>query len=88
MAQIWHCCGCGVRPAATALIRPLDCEPPHAAGAALKAKKKNEQNLSKMLKIKRENAQKCEASNVLLLNLGDGYKFAPLKTENSTYCTY
>ena len=28
-----------LRPAAEALIRPLGCEPPYAAGAALKKKK-------------------------------------------------
>ena len=35
-ALLWLWC----RPAATALIQPLACEPPYAAGAALKRKKK------------------------------------------------
>ena len=34
------CCGCGVRPAAAAPIRPLAWELPYAAGAALKREKK------------------------------------------------
>ena len=40
MAQLWHCCDCGVGRLATAPIGPLVCEPPCAAGAALKKKKK------------------------------------------------
>ena len=40
MAQIWHCCDCGRRPAAIAPIRPLEWEPPYAEGAALKSKTK------------------------------------------------
>ena len=40
MARILRCCGCGVGWAATAPIRPLAWEPPHAAGAALEKTKK------------------------------------------------
>ena len=40
MAQIWSCPDCVRRLAATALIRPLAWETPHAAGAALKRQKK------------------------------------------------
>ena len=36
MAWIWHCCGCGVRPAAAAPTQPLAWEPPYAMGVALK----------------------------------------------------
>ena len=36
MARIPSCCGCGVGPAAVALIQPLAWEPPYAVGAALK----------------------------------------------------
>ena len=38
--KIWCCCGCGVRLAAIAPIRPLAWEPPYASSAALKSKKK------------------------------------------------
>ena len=31
VAWIWCCCGCWCRPAATAPIRPIAWEPPHAA---------------------------------------------------------
>ena len=39
MAQIWHCCGCGVGRQPQLLIRPLGWEPPYAAGAASKRQK-------------------------------------------------
>ena len=39
MAWIWRCCGSG-RPAATATIRLLAWEPPHAVGTVLKRQKK------------------------------------------------
>ena len=38
MAQIWHCCGCGIGWPVP--IRPLAWEPPYAVGVALKKKKK------------------------------------------------
>ena len=40
MAQIWRCCGSGVRPAAKAPIGPLTWEPPYPVGAALEKAKK------------------------------------------------
>ena len=43
--RIWHCCELRCRPAATALIRPLAWEPPHAAGTALKGKKKKKKSV-------------------------------------------
>ena len=61
VAQMWHCCGCGVRCrrgsdvallwlwrrlAATAPIRPLAWEAPYAMGAAQeRAKKKKEASM-------------------------------------------
>ena len=36
MARIWRCCGCGVRPASAAWIRPLAWEPLYAMGMTLK----------------------------------------------------
>ena len=41
VAQIPRCCDSGVGFTATALIRPLAWEPPHAAGAALEKAKKD-----------------------------------------------
>ena len=41
MAWILHCCGCGVGPAAVALIQLLAWEVPCTTGAALKRQKKN-----------------------------------------------
>ena len=41
MAQILHCCGCGVRLAAVAPIRPLAWELSYAAGSAIKKQNKN-----------------------------------------------
>ena len=38
MAQIWHCCGCGIGSAAAAPIRPLAWELARAEGAALGGK--------------------------------------------------
>ena len=38
--RIWHCCELCCSLLATALIRPLAWEPPHAMGAALKKTKK------------------------------------------------
>ena len=38
-----HRCDCGIRPAATALIRPLAQKPPYASSVALKSKKKKGQ---------------------------------------------
>ena len=53
---LWLWC----RPTATAPIRPLACEPPYAATAALKSKKKKQlittkltRNVKKILKLKR-----------------------------------
>ena len=43
IAQIWHCCGCGVGQAATAPIRPLAWEPPYVVGTALEKTKKKVQ---------------------------------------------
>ena len=43
MARIPSCCGCGVGPAAVALIQPLAWEPPYAVGAALKRQKNKKQ---------------------------------------------
>ena len=40
-AQIPRCCGSGVGLAATAPIRPLAWEPPHARGAAQETAKKD-----------------------------------------------
>ena len=40
MAQIWRCCGCGIRPATVAPIRALAWKPPCVAGAALEKKGK------------------------------------------------
>ena len=41
MAQIWHCCGCGVhRPVAITPIQRLAWEPPYATGAALVGERK------------------------------------------------
>ena len=37
-AWVWHCCGCGVKLAATALILPLAQELPYVAGMAIKRK--------------------------------------------------
>ena len=42
LALLWQWC----RPAAVALIRPLDWEPPYAVGAALKRQKKKEKENS------------------------------------------
>ena len=39
-AWILHCCGCGVQPAAVALIGPLAWEPPYGVALNKKAKKK------------------------------------------------
>ena len=41
-SSIWSSCGCGVRPAATAPIRPLAWERPYATGVAVR-RKQNEQ---------------------------------------------
>ena len=38
MAQIWHCCGCGIGSAAAAPIQPLAWELARAEGAALGGK--------------------------------------------------
>ena len=40
VAQIWHCCPCGVRPTAAASTQPLAWELPYAADVALKKKEK------------------------------------------------
>jgi len=37
-AWVWHCCGCGVKLAAIALILPLAQELPYVAGMAIKRK--------------------------------------------------
>ena len=47
MAQIWHCCCSGCRPAATAPIRPLAWELPYAVCAALKRPKKKKKEEEK-----------------------------------------
>ena len=47
-ALLWLWC----RPAATALIRPLDWEPPFAEGAALKRQKKKKEKKKKKKKKK------------------------------------
>ena len=39
MAQIPHCCSCGIGPAAQAPIQPLAWEPPCAVSVALKRQK-------------------------------------------------
>ena len=39
LAWIWHCCGCGIGPAANVLIQRLVGEPPYDKGAALKINK-------------------------------------------------
>ena len=47
MAQIPHCCSCGIGPAAQAPIQPLAWEPPCAVSVALKRQKKKKQNKKK-----------------------------------------
>ena len=44
VAWIWHCCGCGVSLAATALTQPLAWKHPYAVGAALKIQKIKNKN--------------------------------------------
>ena len=46
------CSGCGVRPAAVALIRPLAWKPPYAAGMALKSKKQKKKKKKKKITSK------------------------------------
>ena len=47
MAWIRCCCGCGVDPAAAALIQSLAWEPLYAAGGALESKKKKKKKKKK-----------------------------------------
>ena len=46
-AQILHCCGCGARPAAVALIEPLPWKPSFAVSVALKRKKEKRKKKKK-----------------------------------------
>ena len=46
-AQIWHCCGCGCRPAAAAPIQPLAWKLPYAPGVAIK-RQENSNSVQRM----------------------------------------
>ena len=56
------------RPAATALIRPLAWEPPHAAGAAQEmAKKTKKQNKKKAIVLKIKNKYQLPDFNAIFI---------------------